>query len=180
MRATCTFPIAAFTSLAVLGLTLVREARADVTIQQQTQYDFAIIKSHGTRTELTTADKRRSDSDSHCEGLMSMFCGNTQSGEIIRLDRNVEWALEPKKMEYRETPLPTPAQIAAARQEAQAMMEKVKQCPAVAQHSAPARRSRRASGYPPRATGRSCSWSTVTRASRSGRMSSMPSPGERW
>jgi len=40
-------------------------------------------------------------------------------------------------MEYLETPLPTAAQLAAARQEAQAMMEKVKQCPAVAQHSAP-------------------------------------------
>jgi hypothetical protein len=69
---------------------------------------------------------------------MSMFCGNTQTGEIIRLDRGVEWALEPKKMEYRESPLPTAAQIAAAKQEAQAMMAKMQQCPAVAQHAAPA------------------------------------------
>jgi len=74
----------------------------------------------------------------HCEGFMSMFCGNTQTGEIIRLDRGVEWALEPKKMEYRESPLPTAAQIAAAKQEAQAMMAKMQQCPAVAQHAAPA------------------------------------------
>jgi hypothetical protein len=150
MRATWTLAFAAFTSLAALWLSATREARADVTIQQQTQYDFAIIKSHGTRTELTTADKRRSDSEMHCEGLMSMFCGNTQSGEIIRLDRNVEWALEPKKMEYRETPLPSAAQVAAARQQAQAMMEKVKQCPAVAQHSAPAPDTSQCEMSPPR------------------------------
>jgi hypothetical protein len=127
-----------------------RSGQADVSIQQQTQYDFAIIKAHGTHTELTATDKRRSDSDMHCEGLMSMFCGNTQSGEIIRLDRNVEWTLEPKKMEYRERPLPTAAQLLAARQEAQAMMEKVKQCPAMAQHSAPAPDTSQCEMSPPR------------------------------
>jgi hypothetical protein len=137
MRVTCTLPFTVSATLAVLALMLPRPGDADVTIQQQTQYDFAIIKSHGTRTEATTLDKRRSDSEMHCEGLMSMFCGNTQSGEIIRLDRNLEWALEPKKMEYRETPLPTAAQVLAARQEAQAMMEKVKQCPAMTQQAAP-------------------------------------------
>jgi hypothetical protein len=138
MRARCTVPFTAFASLAATLLIVPRTGHADVTIQQQTQYDFAIIKAHGTHTELTATDKRRSDSEMHCEGLMSIFCGNTQSGEIIRLDRNIEWALEPKKMEYRETPLPTAAQLLAARQEAQAMMEKVKQCPAMAQHTAPA------------------------------------------
>jgi hypothetical protein len=81
---------------------------------------------------------------------MSMFCGDTQSGEIVRLDRNVEWTLEPKKREYRETPLPTAAQLLAARQEAQAMMEKVKQCPAVAQHSAPAPDTSQCEMSPPR------------------------------
>src|ERR1700751_2842130 len=110
MRTMCTVRFAALASVALLAL-VPRPGQADVTIQQQTQYDLAIIKSHGTRTELTTADKRRSDSETHCEGLMSMLCGNTQSGEIIRLDRNLEWALEPKKMEYRETPLPHPEQL---------------------------------------------------------------------
>jgi hypothetical protein len=121
-----------------------------VTIQQQTQFDFASIKAHGTRTESTTTDKRRSDSDMHCEGFMSVFCGSTQTGEIIRLDRDVEWALEPKKMEYRETPLPTAAQLAAARQEAHATMEKIKQCPAVAQHPAPAPDTSKCEMSPPR------------------------------
>jgi hypothetical protein len=149
MRTLCTVRFAALASLAVLAL-VPRPGHADVTIQQQTQYDLAIIKSHGTRTELTAADKRRSDSETHCEGLMSMLCGNTQSGEIIRLDRNLEWALEPKKMEYRETPLPTAAQLQAARQEAQAMMEKVKQCPALAQHTAPAPDTSQCEMSPPR------------------------------
>jgi len=150
MRARCTVPATAFASLAATLLLVPRPGHADVTIQQQTQYDFAIIKSHGTHTELTASDKRRSDSEMHCEGLMSMFCGNTQSGEIIRLDRNVEWTLEPKKMEYRETPLPTAAQLLAARQEAQAMMEKVKQCPAMAQHTAPGPDTSQCEMSPPR------------------------------
>ena len=150
MRARCTVSFAAFVSLAAMLLIVPRTGHADVSIQQQTQYDFAIIKAHGTHTELTATDKRRSDSEMHCEGLMSMFCGNTQSGEIIRLDRNIEWALEPKKMEYRETPLPTAAQLLAARQEAQAMMEKVKQCPAMAQHTAPAPDTSQCEMSPPR------------------------------
>jgi hypothetical protein len=134
----------------VVVVVVPRAGRADVTIQQQTQFDLAIIKAHGTSTELTSTDKRRSDSDMHCEGFMSMFCGNTQSGEIIRLDRDVEWTLEPKKMEYRETRLPTAAQRLAAKQEAQAMMEKIKQCPAVAQHSAPAPDTSKCEMSPPR------------------------------
>jgi hypothetical protein len=108
-------------------------ARADATIEQQTTFDFAIIKAHGKTTEYITADKQRRDSDLHCEGFMSMLCGNSQSAEIIRLDRDVQWVLEPKKKEYRETAFPTAAQRQAAEQEAQAMMEKLKQCPAMQQ-----------------------------------------------
>jgi hypothetical protein len=150
MRAIRTIPLLSVAALAVALIILPRTGRADVTIQQQTQFDLAIIKAHGTHTELTTADKRRSDSDMHGEGFMSMFCGNTQAGEIIRLDRDVEWTLDPKKMEYLERPLPTAAQLAAARQEATAMMEKIKQCPAVAQHSAPAPDTSKCEMSPPR------------------------------
>ncbi len=150
MYAMFTLRCTVFAALATVAVSAPRTAHADVTVQQQTQFDFAIIKSHGTKTEFTTADKRRSDSEMHCEGLMSMFCGNAQSGEIIRLDRNVEWTLEPKKSQYRERPLPTAAQLQAARQEAQAMMEKVKQCPAVAQHSAPAPDTSQCEMSPPR------------------------------
>jgi hypothetical protein len=143
-------PPAALAGLAVVFVVASPLGRADVTIQQQTQYDFAVIKAHGSKTELTAADKRRSDSEMHCEGFMSMFCGNTQSGEIIRLDRDLEWTLDPKKMEYRESPLPTAAQRLAARQEAQAMMEKIKQCPAVAQHPSPGPDTSKCEMSPPR------------------------------
>jgi hypothetical protein len=112
-------------------------ARADVTIEQQTTFDLAFIKAHGTATEYITADKQRRDSDLHCEGFMSMLCGNAQSGEIVRLDKDVNWALEPKKKAYRETPFMTVEQRQAAERQAQAVMEKMKQCPAM--HNTPAR-----------------------------------------
>lgn len=123
-----------FASARLLGLAALltaSAARADVTVEQQTSFDLAFIKAHGKTTELTTSDKQRSDSDLHCEGFMSMVCGNAQGATIIRLDRGVEWTLEPKKKEYRETAFLTPAQRQAAEQQAQAMMEKIKQCPAM-------------------------------------------------
>src|SRR5579864_804089 len=150
MRAIRRISCVSIAALAAMLVTLPRTGHADVTIQQQTQFDFAVVKAHGTHTELTTTDKRRSDSDMHCEGFMSMFCGNAQSGEIIRLDRDVEWTLEPKKMEYRETALPTAAQLATAKQEAAAMMEKIKQCPAVAQQSGPAPDTSKCEMSPPK------------------------------
>src|SRR6516164_10919065 len=150
MRIIHRVPVATAVAFAIVPVGVSRPSHADVTIQQQTSYDFAIIKAHGARTERPGTDKRRRDSEMHCEGMMSMFCGNTQSGEIIRLDRDLEWSLEPKKMEYRETPLPTAAQRLAAKQEAQAMMEKIKQCPAVAQHSAPAPDTSKCEMSPPR------------------------------
>jgi hypothetical protein len=110
-------------------------ARADVTIQQQSSFDISIIKAHGTSTEYTTSDRQRRDADFHCEGFMSVFCGNAQSTEIVRLDRGVQWTLEPKKKEYHETAFMTEAERQAAQQQAQAMMEKVKQCPAVQQQT---------------------------------------------
>ena len=122
---------------------------ADVTIQQQSTFDLSVIKAHGSSTEYTTADKQRRDSDFHCEGFMSMLCGNAQSADIIRLDRDVEWSLEPKKKEYRETAFMTAAQRQAAQQRAQEMMEKLKQCPAVQQGS-PAPDTSKCEMSPPR------------------------------
>jgi hypothetical protein len=107
--------------------------RADVTVQEQTTFDVTMMKMHGSSTEYTTGDKQRRDNDMHCEGFMSMFCGNVDNGRIIRLDKDVEWSLEPNKKEYRETQIPTAAQRLAAAQAAQAEMEKMKQCPAMQQ-----------------------------------------------
>jgi hypothetical protein len=125
-------------------------ARADVTIQEQSTFDLSFIKAHGTTTELTTVDKQRRDSALHCEGFMSMFCGNAQSGEITRLDRDVRWTLEPKRKEYRETPFLTPEQRKAAEEEMQANLEKLKQCPAAKQSTASAPDTQKCRMSPPK------------------------------
>lgn len=134
----------------LVGCFAVQAARADVIVEEQSTFDFSIIKAHGNSTELTAADRQRRDGTMHCEGFMSLLCGNVESGEIIRLDRDVEWILEPKKQEYRETALPTPAQRQAAMQEAEATMEKVKQCPAAPQNTAPAPNTAKCQMSPPK------------------------------
>jgi hypothetical protein len=110
-----------------------RPAPADVTVQEQATFDLAILKMHTTATEQTSSDRQRRDSDAHCEGFMSLLCGNQQSGEIVRLDRALTWSLDPPKKQYRETPFPTAEQRAAAQQHAQEMLAKLQQCPAAKQ-----------------------------------------------
>jgi hypothetical protein len=123
--------------LATVAVAATGAARADVTIEDQSTFDVTIIKAHGSSTEFTTVNKQRRDSSFSCEGMMSLLCGNTQSGEIIRLDKDLTWSLEPKKQEYRENPFMTAAQRQAAEQQVQAMMDKLKQCPAAKQTTAP-------------------------------------------
>jgi hypothetical protein len=136
--------------IAAAGVLASGLAHADVTIQEQSTFDLSFIKAHGTTTELTTADKQRRDSALHCEGFMSMFCGNAQSGEITRLDRDVRWTLEPKRKEYRETPFMTPEQRKAAEEEMQANLEKLKQCPAAKQSTASAPDTQKCRMSPPK------------------------------
>ena len=111
---------------------------ADVTVQQQSTFDLSFIKAHSSSTETTTADKQRRDSEFHCEGFMSILCGNAQSGEILRLDKDLRWSLDPKKKEYRESPFPSAAQRQQAEAQLRETMEKLKQCPATQNHAAPA------------------------------------------
>jgi hypothetical protein len=110
---------------------------ADVTIQQQSVFDLSIIKAHSESTEYTTSDKQRRESTLHCEGFMSLLCGNSESSEIIRLDRELQWTLQPKKKEYLETPFLSAAQRLALQQQAMAALEKMKQCPSKSQQTAP-------------------------------------------
>jgi hypothetical protein len=124
-------------------------AHADVTTEQQATFDLSIIKAHGTTTEYTTADKQRSDSTLNCEGFLSLVCGNAQNGEIIRLDRDVTWTLDPKKKEYRETPFLTAAERKEAEQQAQATLAKLQQCPA-AHNAAPAPDTSKCQMSPPK------------------------------
>ncbi len=104
--------------------------RADVSIQQKTSLDVAsMIRMHGTTTANLTGDKKREDTESHCEGVMSLVCGNLQGGEIVRLDRDVTWHLEPAKKRYREQTFATPEELAAMRAKMQANLEKMRSCP---------------------------------------------------
>jgi hypothetical protein len=113
------------------GLSLAASAaHADVTIDQKTTLDVAsMIKTHGASTTNITADKKREDNESHCEGMMSMICGNVHGGEIVRLDRGLTWHLQPDKKSYREDVFATPAEMAEIRAKMQARLEKMRSCP---------------------------------------------------
>ncbi len=110
---------------------------ADVTVQEQTTFDLLLIKAHGSSTEWTSGDKQRSDSEFHCDGLMSLLCRNIGGGQITRLDKDLVWALNPKDKEYTETHLPTPAEMQAAQEKMRAALEKLKNCPARQQPAGP-------------------------------------------
>lgn len=104
---------------------------ADVTETKTSTLNAAIMKIHSTDTERYSGDKKRSDSETRCDGfLMSRLCGDIKGGEIIRLDKDLTWTLEPAKKEYMEKPFPTPEQRAEARQKVEEMMAKLKSCPA--------------------------------------------------
>lgn len=105
-------------------------ARADITIEQKTSLDVAsVIRVHGATVTNITPDKEREDTESHCEGVMSLICGNVRSGDIVRLDRGVTWRFQPDKKSYREEPFATPEQIADMRAKMQANLEKMRSCP---------------------------------------------------
>jgi len=104
-------------------------AHADVTTQESTSLDaIGVVKMHGTSVERTASDKQRRQSEYHCEGFMSLLCGNTKTDDIVRIDRSLEWKLDPKDKTYLETPFPTPEERAAAQQKMQETLEKMKQC----------------------------------------------------
>ncbi len=120
--------IAILAAAAALVL-LTAPARADVTMGQKTSMNLAGIDIDISSVERTTADKQRSDSTVQCHGFLSLFCHDVESGRIVRLDKQLEWQLEPKDKVYTEHPFPTPAQRAAAQKELEAAMEEMKKCP---------------------------------------------------
>jgi hypothetical protein len=124
---------------ATLGATAVH---ADVTIQQKNTLDVAsMIKTHGASTTSIAAEKKREDTETHCEGMMSLVCGNQHGGEIVRLDRGLTWRLEPDKKSYREDVFATPAQLAEMRAVMQERLEKMRSCP-VSQRQQPVDKSK--------------------------------------
>lgn len=104
-------------------------ARADVTMGQKTSMNLAGIDIDISSVERTSAEKQRSDSTVQCHGFLALFCHDVEGGRIVRLDRQLEWQLEPKDKLYTEHPFPTPEQRAAAQKELEAAMEEMKKCP---------------------------------------------------
>jgi hypothetical protein len=126
----------------VAGASLAAAVHADVTVQEKTTLDVAsMIRMHGATTSSITGDKKRDDTESHCEGMMSLVCGNVRGGEIVRLDRGVTWHLEPDKKSYREDIFATPEQMAEMRARMQANLEKMRSCP-VSQRQQPIDKSK--------------------------------------
>jgi hypothetical protein len=105
-------------------------ARADVTVGQKTSMNLGGINIDIESVERTSSDKQRNDSTVTCHGFLSLFCHDVEGGRIVRLDKQVEWQLQPKKKRYSERPFPTPEQRAAAEQHLEAAMEEMKNCPA--------------------------------------------------
>jgi hypothetical protein len=118
-------------TLAVAGaaLTIGGLARADVTVDEHTSMSLGGINIDIDSTEHTSNDKQRRDSETKCHGLLAMFCHDVQSGEIVRLDKQLEWQLEPKKKLYTERAFPTAEQRALAQQKLQQVMDQMKKCP---------------------------------------------------
>ena len=113
---------------ALLGVAAV--SRADVTVEEKTSFDVAFFKANGVSVEQYTADKKHRDYKFGCEGFMSILCGKNDSGEIIRLDKDTTYDLQPKKKQYREHAFPTAAERAELKRRIAENMEKMKQCSA--------------------------------------------------
>ena len=125
IRAILTLTLATAAILAVLAPT----ARADVTIGQKTSMTVGGMNIDVDSVERTTADKQRTDSTTNCQGFLSLFCHDMEGGRIVRLDKQVEWQLQPKKKLYSERPFPTAEQRAEAQKQLEAAMEEMKKCP---------------------------------------------------
>jgi hypothetical protein len=124
-RSTLILTLSAGAALAALA----PAARADVTVGQKTSMSLAGIDIDIDSVERTAADRQRSDSTMSCHGFLSLFCHGAAGGHIVRLDKQLEWDLQPKKKLYSERPFPTPAQRAAAQQAAEAALQEMKSCP---------------------------------------------------
>ncbi|HEY1891926.1 MAG TPA: hypothetical protein VGG63_16080 [Steroidobacteraceae bacterium] len=125
IRAILTLTLSTAATLVVLA----PSARADVTIEQKTSMTVGGINIDVDSVERTTPDKQRTDSTTSCQGFLSLFCHDMEGGRIVRLDKQVEWQLQPKKKLYSERPFPTAEQRAEAQKQLEATMEEMKNCP---------------------------------------------------
>ena len=116
-------------AVALASLIQCAAAVADVTIQEQTTIHAFIVKAHGTTTNRIAGNKQRHETQFSCDGVMSMFCGHNKTVDIVRLDRDVTWNMQPKEKQYMEIPFPTPEQRRAVLARQQAAIDKLKSCP---------------------------------------------------
>lgn len=117
------------TLLALCGIALTSvAARADVTVEQQTSLKTGPVQIDINSVERTAQNKQRRDSTTHCHGFLSLFCGNAQDGQIVRLDKQLEWHLQPKKKQYTQHTFPTAEERAQAQQQLEQELEAMKSC----------------------------------------------------
>ena len=75
-----------------------------------------MIKTHGASTTNITADKKREDNESHCEGMMSMICVATfTAAKSCVWIAGLRGTCSPDKKSYREDVFATPAEMAEIR-----------------------------------------------------------------
>ena len=122
-------PILALPIAALAAVSAPRSAIADVTVEEQTTIHAFVVKAHATTIKQVSGGKQRSEMQFACDGVMSMFCGHNRKIDIVRLDRDLTWDVEPKKKRYTEALLPTPEQQRALLQHQQAVIDKLKSCP---------------------------------------------------
>jgi len=104
------FPASGLSSRAVLLAFLVSApatcARADVTIQEKTVTSGLGGFGSGTseRTRVVAGDKSRTDESFTYTGRFKTLAGSKPraSAEIVRLDKELVWTLEPDKRQYGE------------------------------------------------------------------------------
>ena len=115
---------------AVALVALVPPARADVTVAQKTSMDLGAIKIDIDSVEHTSADKQRNDSTVTCHGFLSLFCHDVESGRIVRLDRQLEWQLQPRRRSATPSGLSRHPRSAPRRSRPlEAAIEQMKNCP---------------------------------------------------
>lgn len=124
-RSTLALTLTTASALALLA----PPARADVTVGQKTSMSLGGINIDIDSVERTSADKQRDDSTVTCHGFLSLFCHGAGGGRIVRLDKQLEWQLQPKKKLYTEHQFPTAEQRAEAQKNLEAAMQEMKNCP---------------------------------------------------
>src|ERR1700759_1518043 len=91
--------------LALAACTQWAPAQADVTIREKTTIHAPIVKLQATSVKPIAGDKQRSEMQMSCGGVLALLCGRDKTLEIVRLDRDLTWNLQPKERRYTEVVL---------------------------------------------------------------------------